>query len=96
MRQIWHDNALEDLAEIRDYISSDNPGAASRVAARIRNGLLILKDHPLMGRSGRVPETREFIFADIPYIAVYRVDGDRQTLEILHVIHTARLYPPER
>ena len=95
MLLIWHYNAVEDLAGIRDYIANDNPTAATRVAARIRTGLLTLTDYPRMGRPGRVPETREFVFADIPYIAVYHIDEDRRTLEILHIIHTAQFYPRE-
>jgi len=46
-----------------------------------------------MGRAGRVAETREFVFGNLPYIAVYRIDEAAATLEILNIIHTAQLYP---
>lgn len=95
MRIIWQDGALDDLDRIRIYIADDNPTAASRIVARITTRLDILREHPLMGRSGRVPNTREFVFGNIPYIAVYRVDDERNTLEILHIVRTARRYPRE-
>jgi len=46
-----------------------------------------------MGRAGRVPETREFFFGDLPYIAVYRIQEEEATIEILNIIHSAQLYP---
>jgi toxin ParE1/3/4 len=95
MRFLWHDDAVGDLDEIRAYIAQDNPSAATQVVGRIRSGTEMLMAHPLMGRLGRVPETREFVFSDIPYIAIYRVNKDSQTIEVLQVVHTSRLYPPK-
>jgi toxin ParE1/3/4 len=46
-----------------------------------------------MGRIGRSPETREFVFSDVPYIAIYRIDDERTSVEILRIMHTARRYP---
>lgn len=93
MRLVWNDNALDDLERIRDYIVEDNPSAAVRVILRLRDELERLTTFPNMGRAGRVAETRELIYPRLPYVAVYRVDGD--TVEILNIIHTAREYPPK-
>lgn len=95
MRLIWHPDAIRNLVRIRVHIANDNPKAALRVAARLRSGVDTLKLHPGLGRPGRMPETREFIFGDLPYIAVYRVDKERSTVEILRVFHTSQLYPPD-
>jgi len=93
VRIIWHDDALDDLDGIRAYIAQDNPPAARRVTSRIRTGVELLLMHPMLGRAGRVAETREFVFSDIPYIAIHRIDGQRAAVEILRIIHTAQQYP---
>jgi plasmid stabilization system protein ParE len=37
-----------------------------------------------------VPQTRELVFVDLPYIVVYWTRAD---VEILAVVHTARKWP---
>ena len=95
MRLRWNENALDDLEKIRDYIEKDDPFAAMRVVMRLRDGLEQLTTFPQMGRVGRVTETRELVFSDLRYIAVYNVHTDRKEIEILNIIHAARRYPPE-
>jgi toxin ParE1/3/4 len=94
MRLIWDEQARNDLIRIRRYIARDNPTAAAQVAARIRARFLGLLEYPLMGREGRVLRTREIVIPGLPYIGIYRVDENRQTIEILRVMHGAQLYPP--
>jgi toxin ParE1/3/4 len=93
MRVVWTAPALSNLEEIQDYIAAESPAAAYRVAltlfSRTEDGL---SANPMMGRRGRARETRELVFADIPYIVVYRVT-DR--VEILAVMHTARDWPED-
>jgi toxin ParE1/3/4 len=91
---IWTDDALDDLENIRDYIEEDSPAAAMRVLRRLRDALQRLADNPRMGRTGRVPETRELIFPNLPYIGVYRILEDESRLEILNIIHASQDYPP--
>ncbi len=95
MRLIWLDDAIGDLLDIHDYIAEENPAAAGRVAAGLQSRLTALETHPHIGRTGRVANTREFVFSSMPYIGVYQIDDERQTVEILHIIHTSRKYPPE-
>lgn len=95
MRIIWNEDALDDLENIRDYIEGDNPAAATRVLNRLRTGLQQLALNPRMGCIGRVSETREFVFSDLPYIGIYRIATDPDRIEILNVIHGARDYPPK-
>jgi plasmid stabilization system protein ParE len=49
-----------------------------------------LADHPPLGKSGRIPGTRELIPHE-SYSLVYEVDGE--TVWILALLHTARLWP---
>lgn len=62
-----------------DALFSD---AATRVA-----------DHPKLGKSGKIPGTRELIPHE-SYRLVYEIDGE--TVWLLALVHTARQWPPVR
>lgn len=93
MRVAWTRIALAQLDEIQDYIAQDSPAAAYKVTAKVmeRTGRL-LSGTAFAGRVGRARNTRELIFADLPYIVVYRVG---EAVEILAVVHSARQWPDE-
>ena len=83
--------AEQDLIEIFDYILEDNPLAAEKVLNNIHQEILYLSEHPYLGKSGRVPKTRELVLTKAPFVVPYQVSGN--TLEILRVYHTARRWP---
>lgn len=91
MRIRFTPRARDDLIEINDYIAVENPHAARRVASTIRDQVRILATHPLLGRRGEVPGTRELVIDRYPYLLAYRINGD--TVEILAIWHTARDLP---
>ncbi|UZR27132.1 type II toxin-antitoxin system RelE/ParE family toxin [Methylococcus mesophilus] len=91
MKIIWAPQALRDLREIYLYLLKDSPGAVRALHERIRSRVLQLADAPQIGRPGRVPGTRELVIPGSRYIVPYRVAGD--TLQILRVYHTARVWP---
>lgn len=93
MRVRWFEEAVLDLIEIRKYIADDNPHAAQDVAKRILTEIRRLKDHPGMGRPGRVEGTRELVISGLPYIIPYRVKN--KAIEILRVLHAARKWSRE-
>lgn len=95
MRLMLNDQAGTDIEKIRRYIAQDNPSAAGKVAARLISGLSLLANHPYMGRPGRLEDTREFVFSDLPYIGIYRVHEIAELVEVLRIVHTAREYPPK-
>jgi toxin ParE1/3/4 len=68
MRLRWTTPALPDLETIGDYIARDNPSAAAKIISRIFHQTDMLAGTPHMGRSGRVPETRELVISDTPFI----------------------------
>ena len=86
---IWHDDALDDLERIVDYIEAHNPAAAVRLGGVIRDTAERLPAHPYMYRTGRVPGTREALITP-NYVLVYRVS---EIIEILAVLHTRQQYP---
>jgi toxin ParE1/3/4 len=87
----WLRGALANLNAEAEYIARDNPAAARRMVAAITEAVEHLREHPAMGRHGRVPGTRELVIPDTPYIIPYRVRGN--AVEILRVFHAARRWP---
>jgi addiction module RelE/StbE family toxin len=83
--------ARSDLAEIHDYIAQENSQAARRVIQIIRKAAEALPQNSLVGKAGRVAGTRELAVGRFPFMLVYRVDAEE--VQILSVIHTARMWP---
>lgn len=91
MRVIWASEARQDLREIYLYLAADNPQAARTLQARIKEAVALLRGNPLLGRPGRVADTRELVIQGAPYIVPYQIRENR--LELLRVYHTARRWP---
>ncbi len=91
MRIEWHPWARTDLAELVEYIATDNPAAGYRVHDDIRKQTGLLAIYPEIGRPGRVRGTRELVITGTPYIAAYRFAGDVVT--VLRLLHGARQWP---
>jgi toxin ParE1/3/4 len=80
--------ALKDVQGIHDYISREDPAAATRVVSRIEQAIQRLAVLPLSARPGQVPGTRVLAVPGLPYVVIHRVRGD--TVDIVAVLHTAR------
>jgi toxin ParE1/3/4 len=93
VRIIWTKPAARALESIQDYIARDNRRAAWEVAQRIRHAVRQLKEHPKLGRTGRVRGTLELVVPGLPYIVPYRLKG--KEVQILSIFHTARKWPEE-
>lgn len=91
MRVRWLRTALRNLEDEAAYIAGDDSTAAARMVDRIRRAIDHLRDHPGIGRPGRVAGTRELVVQGTPYVIPYRARGDR--VEILRVFHGARRWP---
>ena len=52
-----------------------------------------LTQHPMLGKPGIIPGTRELVLHE-SYRLVYQIDGE--TVWILTLIHTTRLWPSVR
>ncbi|MDR3701039.1 MAG: type II toxin-antitoxin system RelE/ParE family toxin [Candidatus Sulfopaludibacter sp.] len=91
MKIRWIRRALLDLDDVYSYVALDNPSAARPLVEQIEEGVARLSQHPLMGRVGRVPETRELVMAGTPFVVVYRVEA--KMLVVLTVLHGARRWP---
>jgi toxin ParE1/3/4 len=91
MRIVWTDLSLWDLAAARAFIARENPSAADRQMERVFAAVATLLQFPEIGRSGRREGTRELVIGRTPYIAAYRLRGDR--IEILRVLHERQRWP---
>ncbi|MEK7846980.1 MAG: type II toxin-antitoxin system RelE/ParE family toxin [Nitrospinota bacterium] len=80
--------SINDLREAGEFIASDNPQAAERMAERVQEAVEYLLEHPNMGRVGRVSGTRELVVSGTPFIIVYCVIVP--TIQILRVLHHSR------
>jgi addiction module RelE/StbE family toxin len=72
---VWTEPAARALESIQDYSAKDNRHAASQVAQKKRQTVILLKDHPRLGSEGRVRGTYELVIPALPYIVPYRVKG---------------------
>ena len=83
---IWSPLALRDLAAIRDYIGTDSPLAAQRMAQRLRHAGEALADLPTRGRpaSGGLRE----LAVVYPYVIRYEALGE--LVRIVRIKHGAQ------
>ena len=84
----WHENAIDDLVLLRQYIALDNSYAAQRIAGKILECVKLLKEHPMLGKAGRIHATRELVVTGTPFTIVYLPQADSVT--ILRIFHQMR------
>ena len=91
MRIKWFRQALLDLDRIETHIADDSPATAVDIVVKIIKAVSLLGAQQGIGRTGRVPGTKELIVPGLPYIIPYRVkDGE---VQVLRVYHTSRKWP---
>ncbi|HBD3808933.1 TPA: type II toxin-antitoxin system RelE/ParE family toxin [Escherichia coli] len=91
MKLVWTRPAHADRKKIREYIAQHAPAAALALDELFSEKADLLLNHPGLGRTGRVPGTRELV-AHRNYILVYDTAGN--VVRILRVLHTSRQWPP--
>ena len=89
MRLRWRLSAVNDLTEISDFISENDPEAARAVVNRVLHSVERLASFPNSGRAGQVEGTRELVVPGLPYIVVYTCDDT--DVSIIGVFHGARV-----
>ena len=85
--------AEQDRTDISDYISQDNPLAAIQMDELFADAADRLADHPNFGKAGPISGTREMIPHESCRL-VYEVQDN--TVWILALVHTARMWPPRQ
>jgi plasmid stabilization system protein ParE len=75
--------AIQDLAEIADYIRERSPAAATRVSAAILESLGRLTTFPRMGRAQDVDGVRKIVARRYRYFAYYCLDEGADEVVVL-------------
>jgi toxin ParE1/3/4 len=83
--------ALADLQRIYDYISKDNPTAASRVVKSLIDRAMVLERAPYQGRETSEPNARVIVVPRFRYFIFYMIEGGE--VLITHIRHTSRRRP---
>ncbi len=84
-------SADADLKQAHDFIARDNVPAAEKTIFYILGAIDYLPKHPNIGRTGRVPHTRELVVSRTPFIIIYKIHSS--TIFVLRILHAARKWP---
>jgi toxin ParE1/3/4 len=84
----WSPPALEDLRRIVAHYLNIDPELAVRIAEAIRQAPDRLLDRPRLGAPLGYGELRKWSVGRLPYVILYRVEGD--TIGIVRVYHHAQ------
>lgn len=90
MKLVFDEKALVDLEGIYNWIAKDNPVVAKAVVERVFASTEHLAAFPQMGHAGRDPGTFEWVVPRLPYIAVYEIDAQRESVIVIAVVHGAQ------
>ena len=94
MKVIWSNTAIEHLLTLFEQISKDSPLYAQRIIERLIDRSEQIADFPLMGRE--VPEYQVRDIREVlepPFRLIYQLHADQ--IDVLAVIHSTRILPPE-
>jgi plasmid stabilization system protein ParE len=89
MRIRYTSDALNDIADILNFIVDENPSGAQNVANAIERALALVSFMPKLGRPvpGR-PGRLHTIARPYPYRVTFRVFASE--IEVLEIVHMAR------
>jgi addiction module RelE/StbE family toxin len=93
VKLVWSAAAIADRHAIVDFIADDSPRAATAMDLELASRTDALETHPMIGRPGRLPQSRELVLIGTPYIIVYGLS--ETDIVILRVVHAAQQWPPE-
>ena len=79
--------ARGDLHHIRRHITRDDPRAAARTVARIRQVIRLLGDFPRLGAVYEDGPERRMPVSGLPYSVYYEIDEQAERLDVLAVPH---------
>src|SRR3990167_4603785 len=89
MREIvWLDSAVNDVVRLREFIAKENPSAAKKAAAAIKDAAQRLMEAPSIGKPVKdLPPYRDLLtrFGAGGYVLRYRVHTE--TIYVVHIRH---------
>jgi toxin ParE1/3/4 len=91
MKLIFSQAAQNDIATIYETISARNPAAALRVEGLIKVTCERLTEFPFIAAATDLQDVFRLPLVRYPYAIFYRVDLVRDRVEIIRVVHGARI-----
>ena len=91
MKIIWTRIARGDFTLAISYIEEKNPVAAERLAHMVHSAVMGIAEFPQRGRPGKLTDTRDIIFLEMPYFLSYRIMGD--VIVVVAFLHQKRKWP---
>lgn len=82
--------AVQDVAELADFVRLRNPDAAERVRAAIYESLRNLLLFPYVGREQETAGVRKLVTRKFSYLIYYTVDAAAEEIVVLNVKHPAQ------
>lgn len=88
MKLVYSKRALDDLERLTDFLAETDPLAAAETIGLIEEAVVLLKRHPLIGRSVE-HELRELVISRgrTGYVALYSFEETQEAVLILAIRH---------
>jgi plasmid stabilization system protein ParE len=94
VKVVYTEEALQNLDEVLRYVSTHYPAVSAAFEERVRNVVARIAAWPESAQEVRErPGVRMALLIRYPYKIFYRIADE--TVEILHIHHTARRSPWE-
>jgi len=88
----WTEQATRQLDRAHGYIAlSNSDEIAALITMHIATSVQQLATFTMLGRSGRVPGTRELVISNSPFFVAYRIEKER--IVILAIYRGAQQWP---
>ena len=91
MKVVFAERARRDIDDIYDSIARHNPEAAQHVEDAIRAACEGAGDLPYASAATDEPNVRRLPLVRYPYTIFYRIDATVGQVEIVRVVHGARV-----
>ena len=91
MRIVYAPRALRDIDEILTYIHERSPRGASTISFAIEHTIHMCALNPHAGSRTDEPNVYRWPLGKYRYSIFYRLSSDDETIEIVRVIHGARV-----
>jgi len=80
----WASSAFANLRDVHSDTAAISSAAAQAVLNKLLDEIDRLSSSPLMGREGRVEDTRELPLLDMPLVVSYRISD--KAIQILAIL----------
>ena len=94
MRLVFARRALRDIDERLAYIRSHSEPGARNVSIAIEHAIGLCAANPYIGAKTDEPDLLRYPLSRFRYTIFYRVIEGRDILEVVRVIHAARVQDP--